>query len=66
MTAAQARQVALTRLLLADPDLAILDEATAAGSAHAGLLDRATDAAPCRAHRVGDRAQGFGDRAPGS
>jgi ATP-binding cassette subfamily C protein len=46
LTAAQAQQVALTRLVLADPDLAILDEATAeAGSAHAGLLDRAADAA---------------------
>ncbi|MBB2947205.1 ATP-binding cassette subfamily C protein [Actinoplanes lutulentus] len=46
LTDAQAQQLALARLLLADPDLAILDEATAeAGSAHAGLLDRATDAA---------------------
>ena len=45
LTDAQAQQLALVRLLLADPDLAILDEATAeAGSAHAGLLDRATDA----------------------
>lgn len=45
LTGAQAQQVALARVLLADPDLAILDEATAeAGSAHAGLLDRAADA----------------------
>ncbi|MCO5220366.1 MAG: ABC transporter ATP-binding protein/permease [Thermomicrobiales bacterium] len=37
LTAAQAQQVALARVLLADPDLAILDEATAeAGSTHAG------------------------------
>lgn len=46
LTPAQAQQVALARLVLADPDLAILDEATAeAGSAHADLLDRSTDAA---------------------
>ncbi|MGO1560995.1 ABC transporter, transmembrane region:ABC transporter [Actinomycetales bacterium JB111] len=46
LTAAQAQQVALARIVLADPDLAILDEATAeAGSTHAGLLDRAADAA---------------------
>lgn len=46
LTAAQAQQIALTRLVLADPELAILDEATAeAGSAHAGLLDAAADAA---------------------
>lgn len=46
LTAAQAQQVALARVVLADPTLAILDEATAeAGSAHAGLLDRAADAA---------------------
>lgn len=46
LTAAQAQQVALARLVLADPVLAILDEATAeAGSAHAGLLDRAADVA---------------------
>lgn len=46
LTAAQAQQVALARVILADPDLAILDEATAeAGSTHAGLLDRAADAA---------------------
>lgn len=46
VTAVQAQQVALTRVVLADPDLAIFDEATAeAGSAHADLLDRAADAA---------------------
>jgi ABC-type multidrug transport system fused ATPase/permease subunit len=46
VTDAQAQQIALARLLLADPDLAILDEATAeAGSTHAGLLDRTADAA---------------------
>lgn len=45
LTAAQAQQIALARIVLADPDLAIFDEATAeAGSAHAGLLDRAADA----------------------
>ncbi|MCR1782571.1 ABC transporter ATP-binding protein/permease [Nocardioides carbamazepini] len=42
LTDAQAQQLALARVLLADPDLAILDEATAeAGSAHAEQLDRA-------------------------
>jgi ATP-binding cassette subfamily C protein len=46
LTDAQAQQIALARLLLADPALAILDEATAeAGSAHAGLLDHAAEAA---------------------
>ncbi|HEY5881998.1 MAG TPA: ABC transporter ATP-binding protein [Nakamurella sp.] len=46
LTAAQTQQIALARVVLADPDLAILDEATAeAGSTHAGLLDRAADAA---------------------
>jgi ABC-type multidrug transport system fused ATPase/permease subunit len=46
LTDAQAQQLALARLLLTDPDLAILDEATAeAGSTHAGLLDRAAEAA---------------------
>ena len=45
LTDAQAQQLALVRLLLADPELAILDEATAeAGSAHAGVLDRAANA----------------------
>ncbi|AHW65513.1 ABC-type transporter, ATPase subunit [Corynebacterium glyciniphilum AJ 3170] len=46
LTAAQSQHIALIRLLLADPALAILDEATAeAGSAHAHLLDHAADAA---------------------
>jgi len=46
LTDAQAQQIALARVLLADPELAIFDEATAeAGSVHAGLLDRAVDAA---------------------
>lgn len=46
LTAARAQQLALTRLVLADPELAILDEATAeAGSTHAGILDHAADAA---------------------
>lgn len=46
LTAAQSEHIALVRLLLADPALAILDEATAeAGSAHAHLLDHAADAA---------------------
>ncbi|WP_326726763.1 ABC transporter ATP-binding protein [Streptomyces phaeochromogenes] len=45
LTDAQAQQLALARLLLADADLVILDEATAeAGSAYAGKLDRAADA----------------------
>lgn len=46
LTAAQAQQVALSRIVLANPDLAIFDEATAeAGSTHAGILDRGADAA---------------------
>lgn len=46
LTAAQAQQLALARVVLADPELAILDEATAeAGSAYAGQLDRAAVAA---------------------
>lgn len=46
LTAAQAQQVALARLVLADPEFAILDEASSeAGSTHAGLLDRAADTA---------------------
>ncbi|MET0426513.1 MAG: ABC transporter ATP-binding protein [Actinoplanes sp.] len=46
LTAAQAQQVALARLILADPPVAILDEATAeAGSAGARDLDRAAVAA---------------------
>lgn len=45
VTDAQAQQLALARVLLADPELAILDEATAeAGSAHAQQLDRAVAA----------------------
>ncbi|MGW0836334.1 ABC transporter ATP-binding protein [Streptomyces prunicolor] len=45
LTDAQAQQLALARLLLADADLVILDEATAeAGSAYAGQLDRAAEA----------------------
>ncbi|HMR48988.1 MAG TPA: ABC transporter ATP-binding protein [Arachnia sp.] len=45
LTDAQAQQLALARLLLAAPELAILDEATAeAGSTHAEQLDRASDA----------------------
>lgn len=46
LTPAQAQHVALARVVIADPALAVLDEATAeAGSASAGLLDRATAAA---------------------
>lgn len=46
LTDAQAQQLALARLLLADPELAIFDEATAeAGSTQAGLLDRAAEIA---------------------
>lgn len=46
LTAAQAQQIALARVVLAGPDLAILDEATAeAGSSDAELLDRCSEAA---------------------
>ncbi|WP_433392239.1 ABC transporter ATP-binding protein [Micromonospora sp. KLBMP9576] len=46
LTAAQAQQLALARLVLADPAVAVLDEATAeAGSAGARDLDRAAVAA---------------------
>ena len=46
LTAAQAQQVALARLVLADPHVAVLDEATAeAGSAGARSLERAAVAA---------------------
>lgn len=46
LTDAQAQQIALARLLLFHPQLAIFDEATAeAGSTQAGLLDRAAEAA---------------------
>jgi ATP-binding cassette subfamily C protein len=45
LTFAQAQQVALARVILADPDLVILDEATAeAGSSQAEALDRAAEA----------------------
>jgi ATP-binding cassette subfamily C protein len=43
LSSTEAQQVALARLLLADPAVAILDEATAeAGSAGAGVLDAAS------------------------
>lgn len=46
LTAAQAQQLALARLVLADPAVAVLDEATAeAGSAGARDLERAATAA---------------------
>lgn len=46
LTAAQAQQVALARLILIDPPVAILDEATAeAGSAGARILEQAANAA---------------------
>ncbi len=46
LTDAQAQQIALARVVLADPELAIFDEATAeAGSTDSGLLDRAAEAA---------------------
>lgn len=46
LTAAQAQQLALARLVLADPPVAVLDEATAeAGSAGARDLEAAADAA---------------------
>ncbi|MDF0531161.1 ABC transporter ATP-binding protein [Tsukamurella sp. 8F] len=44
LTPAQTQHLALARLMLADPDVAILDEATAeAGSTQAGQLDAAAD-----------------------
>jgi ATP-binding cassette subfamily C protein len=44
LTAAQAQQLALARLALADPAVAVLDEATAeAGSAGARVLEAAAD-----------------------
>ena len=44
LTAAQAQQLALARLALADPPVAVLDEATAeAGSAGARVLEAAAD-----------------------
>jgi ATP-binding cassette, subfamily C, bacterial len=46
LTAVQSQQLALARLVLADPPIAILDEATAeAGSAGARVLERSADAA---------------------
>lgn len=46
LTAAQEQQIAFARLILADPELAVLDEATAeADSADADLLDRVALAA---------------------
>ncbi|MHC1560101.1 ABC transporter ATP-binding protein [Actinomycetospora sp. C-140] len=46
LTAAQAQQLALARLVLADPAVAVLDEATAeAGSAGARILESAADRA---------------------
>lgn len=46
LTATQAQQLALARLLLADPAIVVLDEATAeAGSAGARILERAAEAA---------------------
>jgi ATP-binding cassette subfamily C protein len=46
LTGAQAQQIALARLVLADPAVAVLDEATAeAGSAGARELERASAAA---------------------
>ncbi|WP_250038468.1 ABC transporter ATP-binding protein [Paractinoplanes maris] len=46
LTAAQSQQLAFARLILADPPVAILDEATAeAGSAGARLLERVATAA---------------------
>jgi ATP-binding cassette subfamily C protein len=64
LTAAQAQQLALARLVLMDPDVAVLDEATAeAGSAGARDLDRAADAATAGrttlvvAHRLSQAAR---------
>ena len=46
LTATQAQQLALARLVLADPAIVVLDEATAeAGSAGARILERAAEAA---------------------
>ncbi|MGH3431418.1 MAG: ABC transporter ATP-binding protein, partial [Thermocrispum sp.] len=46
LSTTQAQQLALARLVLADPPIAILDEATAdAGSAGARVLEEAADAA---------------------
>lgn len=63
LTVVQSQQLALARLVLADPPVAILDEATAeAGSAGAAVLERAADAALAGrtavvvAHRLGQVA----------
>lgn len=46
LTAAQAQQIALARVVLSDPPVVVLDEATAeAGSAGARVLERAAAAA---------------------
>lgn len=46
LTAAQAQHIAMARLVLADPQVVVLDEATAeAGSTHAGELEDAAAAA---------------------
>jgi ATP-binding cassette subfamily C protein len=46
LTAAQAQHIAMARLVLADPQVVVLDEATAeAGSAHAAELEDAATAA---------------------
>jgi ATP-binding cassette subfamily C protein len=64
LTAAQAQHLAFARLVLADPSVVVLDEATAeAGSSHARELDRAAVAATLGrttvivAHRLSQAAQ---------
>lgn len=64
LTAAQAQHVAMARLVLADPKVVVLDEATAeAGSAHAADLEDAAAAATAGrttlivAHRLTQAAQ---------
>jgi len=64
LTAAQAQHVAMARLVLADPEVVVLDEATAeAGSAHAAELEDAASAATAGrttlivAHRLTQAAQ---------
>ncbi|MBU8832262.1 ABC transporter ATP-binding protein [Mycolicibacterium goodii] len=64
LTAAQAQHVAMARLVLADPKVVVLDEATAeAGSAHAAELEDAAAAATAGrttlivAHRLTQAAQ---------
>ena len=57
LTSAQAQQLALARLMLADPTVAVLDEATAeAGSQGARDLERAAAAATAGPHDAGHRA----------